>query len=236
MENDLKILEGHSDLEKGAYLGAIASIATADRIASEEEMEYLSDLCSAAELSERQKNAVIQAASDESGKDLTECLDVLKKSDLKYSLVTDLMSFAKADGDYTQDEQLNVDKISKYLGVNDHQSSLLDEFSDKASTVEAEPAEMTKPGFLSSLGLKEKMQNAGINPNGFLKGLLGIAAPMILTGMLTRGMRRGNSAGFSGGTSALGGGGLGSLIGMLSGGRSMNNSGGLFGRVLGGGF
>jgi len=34
----------------------------------------------------------------------------------------------------------------------------------------------------------------------------------------------------------MSGGGFGSLIGMLSGGRGFRNTGGLFGRILGGGF
>ena len=237
MENERTILQGHTDLEKGAYLGAIASIASADRSASAEELEYLSDLCDAADLSERQKNAVLHAATEEAGEDLTKCLDVLKKSDLKYALVTDLMAFAKSDGEYTNDEQQNIDKIARYLGVNEHQKSLLDEFSEKASTTDAEPEQMSKPDFLSSLGLKDKMHSAGINGNSLLKGLLGIAGPMILASMMNRGFRGRSSGGFLGRNSnMLGGGGLGSLIGMLSGGRNMTSSGGLFGRMLGGGF
>ena len=230
MENNEKILEGHTDLEKGAYLGAIASIASADRTASPEELEYLSNLCDNAELSERQKAAVLRAASEEAGDDLVQCLNVLKNSDLKYSLVTDLMAFAKSDGDYTDDEKENIEKISQHLGINEHQASLLDEFSEKAKAADTPPEEMSKPGFLSALGLQDKMQNDGINGKGLLKSLLGIAGPMILAGMLTRGNRRGSSGGLG---NMLGtGGGLGSLIGMLSGGRSMNRSGGLLSRIF----
>ena len=36
-----KLLKEYSDLEKGAYLGAISSIATADHSATEEEVEYI---------------------------------------------------------------------------------------------------------------------------------------------------------------------------------------------------
>ena len=243
MENDQKLLAGHTDLEKGAYLGAIASIASADRTASEEEIEYLSDLADAADLSERQKQAVIRAATEVSGEDLTRCLDILKNSELKYSLLTDLMAFAKADGEYTDDEKENVDKIAQYLGVNEQQYSLLDEFSDKASAAEAAPEEVAKPGFLSALGLNDKMSGAGINGNSLIKNLLSVAGPMVLAGLVSRGIGgRGRSAGgFLGGNSlgggALGGGGgLGSLIGMLSGGRSFGNAGGLLGRIFGRGF
>ena len=231
MESTERILDGHTDLEKGAYLGAIASIASADRVASAEELQYLSGLCDAAELSERQKAAVLRAATEESGDDLTACLEVLKKSDLKYSLVADLMAFAKADGEYTEEEKENIEKITDFLDINERQTSLLDEFSDKATSTDTPPEEMKKPGFLSALGLKDKFQNAGINGGGLLKGLLGIAGPMILSGMLSRGFRRNNTGGL--GRMFGSGGGLSSLIGMLSGGRSMNSSGGLLGRMLG---
>ena len=47
--NTTTVLEGYSDQEKGAYLGAVASIATADRQASAEELEYISALCDASD-------------------------------------------------------------------------------------------------------------------------------------------------------------------------------------------
>ena len=117
MENTQTILEGASDVEKGAYLGAIASIATADREASDEEVEYLTQLADAANLQHEQKDAVIKAARHISDEDLKHCLDVLKTSDLRYSLVTDLIAFAKSDNDYSEEEQKTVEKMAKYLGV-----------------------------------------------------------------------------------------------------------------------
>ena len=243
MENREQILQGYSDLEKGAYLGAIASIATADREASEEELEHISELCDAASLSPQQKDYVLRAATELSGEELNQCLDVLKNSELRYSLVTDLIAFAKADADYSEEEQQSVHKISQYLGLSDKQFSLLDQFADKAATSEVPQEEIASPSFLSSTGLKDKMQSAGINTGSLLKGLLGIAAPMIIGGMLSRGMR-GRSGGLGGmlggglGGGMMGGGmmggGLGSLIGMLSGGRGMGSTGGLLGRMLGG--
>lgn len=240
MENRETILEGHSDLEKGAYLGAIASIATADRSASEEEITHIEELCDAAGLSSEQKDLVIQAATELSGEELNRCLDILKSSDLKYSLITDLIAFAKTDDTYSGEEEQNVQKIAQYLGVNQKQFSLLDQFAEKAVTTDASPEEVTKPSFLSSLGLQDKMQSAGINTGGLLKGLLGFAGPMILGGLLSGAMNRRGGGGFmqSGGGGGLmpgGGGGLGSVIGMLNGGRGFGNAGGLLGKILGGG-
>ena len=228
MEGNKKLLEGRSDKEKGAYLGAIASIATADREASQEELEYIAALCDAAGLSGLQKDSVIRAATELSGKELTQCLDILKNSELKYSLVADLMAFAKADNNYSEEEQENINEIAEYLGLNQHQFSLLDQFANKTAGRELPVEEEAQPGFLSSLGLKEKLNNAGISGSALLSGLIGIAGPLILGRMLS-----GRGRTFPGSPGRGMAGGLGSLIGMLSGGRGMGSVGGLLSRTLG---
>src|SRR6476469_728546 len=105
------ILEGHADNEKIAYLGAIASIATADRQASDEELAYISGLCDAAGLAPGQSATVQKAATDMNGSELTKNLDVLKNSDLKFSLIADLMTYAKSDNDYNEDESESISRI-----------------------------------------------------------------------------------------------------------------------------
>jgi uncharacterized tellurite resistance protein B-like protein len=237
------ILEGYSDLEKGAYLGAIASIATADREASPEELEYIGNLCDAAQLSPQQKQVVLEASTELKGEELDRCLDVLKKSELKYSLVADLMAFAKSDNNYSEEEQQYIAKIGQYLGVDQKQFSLLDQFAEEST----QQPETTTPQGLLGGGLGSKLQSAGINTGSLFKGLISIAAPMLIGGMLSRGLgRRGGFGGgfggglgnvFGGGIGGLGmGGGLGSVIGMLSGGRGMGSTGGLLGRIFGRGF
>jgi len=258
MENNQTILAGHSDEEKGAYLGAIASIATADRQASEEELENLAELCNAAQINQQQKEAVLHAAGAMTDEELINCLNILKNSDLKYSLVTDLIAFAKADSDYSEAEQQQVQKIAQYLGVNQQQFSLLDQFTNKAASAQVTPEQAKQPGFLSSLGLDDKLKSAGINGSGLLRGLLTIAAPLLLTRMMSNRMGRGggmfgnrrgggmfgNQGGgmFGGGGlggnlggglgGLLGGGGMGSVISMFNGGRGFGNAGGMLGRIF----
>ncbi|HEV7333419.1 MAG TPA: TerB family tellurite resistance protein [Flavisolibacter sp.] len=241
MPENATILEGYSDMEKGAYLGAIASLATADHKATDDELTYIRELCIAASLSPQQQDLVVQASTDMTGEDLNRCLDVLKNSDLKYSLVTDLMAFAKADNDYSEAEQQSIHKISEYLGLDQRQFDLLDQFSrQEIPTSPAEQPEHSQQNFFSG-GLKDKMQGAGINTSGLMKSVLSIAAPMLIGGMISRGFgrRRGMMGGFGGGMLGGGlggmmmGGGLGSIIGMLSGGRGMRSTGGLLGRMLG---
>lgn len=226
-----KLLKDYSDLEKGAYIGAISSIATADHSASDEEMEYIMALAESADLSDEQKKAVSRAATELTGQELKKCLDILKDSDLKYSLVTDVISFAETDKKYTDEEKANIEKISQYLGINQQQFSLLDQFVKKTAEVKPEPEEVSKPSFLSKLGLDEKLKKSGININSLTKGLLGIAGPLILANLL-RGRRR-----FSGGGGAMSmpyqRGGLNSIISMLSGGRGFSRTGNMFNRVFG---
>ena len=131
MTQEEKLLKDYSDEEKGAYLGAIASIATADRTASEEELEYISQLAESADISEEQKQAVIRAATELSGEELTRCLDILKTSDLRFSLITDLMNFGQSDEEYSEMEKKNVEKIASYLKINHEQFSLLYQFVNK---------------------------------------------------------------------------------------------------------
>lgn len=225
------LLKDYSDLEKGAYLGAISSIATADHSATDEEIEYIMGLAKSADLSEEQKQAVARAATELTGQELKKCLDILRDSELKYSLVTDLISFAESDKNYSEGEKANVEKISQYLGINQQQFNLLDQFVKKTAETKPEPEEITKPGFLSALGLEQKFKSSGININSITKGLLGIAGPMILANLITGRKNRGAMSTMN--PFSTGGGGLNSIISMLSGGRGFSKTGNLFSRIFG---
>jgi uncharacterized tellurite resistance protein B-like protein len=214
MEQQELLLKDYSDQEKGAYLGAIASIATADHSASEEEIEHLMALADSAGVSVEQKEAVRKAAIETSPDELRRFIEILRTSELRFSLVTDLISFAKADNHYTEEEKTTIEGIAQQLDINKKQYSLLDEFADKTSDVQAAPEQVQQQGFLSSLipdGLKDKLSQSGINVGSLAKGLLGIAGPMILAGLLRRGLGgRSSGGGLAGGS---GGGLLGGLLG-----------------------
>ena len=250
MEQQEKLLKDYPGIEKGAYLGAIASLATADDSATEEELQHLAELCDAADLSEDQKQLVMQAGTSITEDELKRCLDVLKGSDLRFSLVTDLIAFAESDQNYTAEEKANVEKIAQYLGINQQQFALLDQFVKKTSDADVSPEQVKQPGFLDSLGLGDKMKSAGINTSSLLRTVIGVAGPLLLARMFSRrgGMGGGMAGGLGGLAGGLGGmlgggmmggrgmgGGLGSVIGMLNGGRGMGRTGGLLGKILGGG-
>jgi hypothetical protein len=180
---------------------------------------------------------------DMTGEDLKKCLDELKTSELKYSLVTDLIALAKADESYSDEEKTNIEKISQYLGLDNKQVSLLDEFVSKAATKDVEPEQMSRPGFIESLGLKKNFSDAGMNIGGMGRGLMGILGPMVLGGLAAKAL--GGNRGFGGrsmGGGMLGGmlgggmmggmGGLGSLISGINRSRNNRSLGGMLGRVI----
>ena len=227
---DTQLLQNYSEDEKAAYLSAIASLATADRQASGAETQFLQALAQQAGLSGGATQQVLAAAQDASNQSIQQHLDVLKGSDLRFSLVTDLISFARADGAYANDEEAMIGKMSQYLGINPEQKQVLETVVDQAATVAHDPQDPGKQGFLS--GITDKLSSVGIPKGALMAGLLGVVAPMVISRVMGGG--RNQSQGQDQGGGMLGGLGGGSLGGLL-GGAAHSGLGGMLGGLLGGG-
>lgn len=246
--NPTAILSSYTDQEKTAYLATLAALATSDREATNEELDHLLQISTEAGLSETQQEKIIDAAKDASGQDLKNSLDVLRKSDLRYALITDLIALGHADNNYTPEEKGNIEKISRYLDLDEDQFSVLDQYVQKAADQERTPEEYSKPDFLSSTGMKDKLSNAGFSMDSIGKGLLGFLAPLVLGGLASGGFgkrRSGQNSNQGGGLGGmLGGalsgngnssgmsGGLGSILGGLMGSRNSGALGGILGKLL----
>jgi len=223
-----QILQGFNATEKTAYVTAIASIATADQSASELELDYLKNLAQAAGLSEEEIQQVSAAAAEANGQSLKNALDILKSSELKYSLVTDLMAFAQSDKNVAEQEKTHIAAIASYLQIDATQLQALNEFVQQTA---AQPAAMALSGemapsgglegILGNFGLGDKLKNSGINIGNLATGLMSFVGPMIMGNLLNKGLQGSNASG------GLNQGGLGSLISGLSGGK--NSSGGIGG-------
>ncbi|PRY04967.1 tellurite resistance protein TerB [Pontibacter ummariensis] len=232
--------------EKGAYFGALASLASADGKTTEEELEFLALMGEAADLPENVQQEVEMIAKNPSQINVQQCLDVLKRSQLRFSFVTDIISFAKADGHYAQEEQKEIQQMADYLGVNQKQYSILEQYVNKADEAQQQGEDPTSQSFLNKNGFGDMFKNAGISPQ-MVQGVLGVVAPLVIAKLLRGGRRRRYRGGIGGGLlgGLLGGGmyrsggGLGSIISILGGlnGRkgygNMRRSGGL-GSLLGG--
>jgi uncharacterized tellurite resistance protein B-like protein len=246
------LLTKYAEHEKVAYLGALAGLATADREASEEEVEQLREITHAAGLSAEGEQNILDAAKDTSGDDLKKHLDVLKGSPLRFSLITDLIALAKADGSYSEDERKMIEKVAKYLNIDEKQFSVLDQLVNKAATEGHSQEEIARPNYLQSTGMEQKFSNAGLDIGSIGKSLFGFLGPVLLGslaggalgkttgsgalgglgGALLGGLLQGKAN--TGGTGLPGGmGGLGSLISGLNTSRNNQSLGGLLGKLLG---
>lgn len=225
---DTQLLKNYSDAEKTAYLSAIASLATADRQASDNEMQFLQALAQQTGLSGNAAQQVLAAAQDSDNQTIQNSLDVLKNSDLRYSLITDLISFARADGAYSNDEEAMVSKMAAYLGINAEQKQTLETVVDQAATVPHDPQDPAKEGFMDRIG--DKLSGVGIPKGALMAGLLGVVAPMVLSRM-----GGGNNNQSGGGMGGLLGGSMGGLLGGAAQGGMGSMLGGLLGSVMGGG-
>lgn len=228
-----EILAGASPAEKTAYLTAIASIATADNAASETELTYLLNLADHAGLSDSDKAVVQQAALDTSGSGLKSALDQLKSSELRFSLVTDLIAFAESDNNLAPEEKEHIASVASYLGINKEQLEALNAYVKQAAEQPAEAfASAGSPaggGLLDSLGIGDKLQSSGINIGSLAKGLLSFVGPMIIGNLVSKGLNRGGTSSNAG----LGGlGDISSLVGSLTGGRGMSGIGGFLSNLL----
>ncbi|WP_207433851.1 TerB family tellurite resistance protein [Sabulibacter ruber] len=229
-EQPTTLLKEYSDQEKGAYLGALATIASADGHVSEEELEFLQLIGEAAELPVNLQQEVVSIAKNPSQISLQRCLDVLKGSQLRFSFITDIISFAKADGQYSQEEQQRIAEVSKYLGIDQKQFSILDQFVDKANQAQQQGEDPTSQSFMSKSGFGDMFKNSGISP-GMVTGMLGVLAPIVISSMMNK--RRGGmmGGGMMGGGMGMGGG-LGGLLGGVLGGAmggGMMGRGGMYG-------
>jgi uncharacterized tellurite resistance protein B-like protein len=203
------LLKDYSIEERGAYLAALATIASADGNASDEELEFLRLMGEAAELPDNVQQEVVQIARNPSQISLQKCLDLLKNSQLRFSFVTDIISFAKADGKYTPEEEKHIQDMADYLGINQKQFSLLDQFVNKANDAQQKGEDTTSQSFVNKSGFSDMFKNAGISPQ-MVQGMLGILAPIVISRMMSGGRRQ---HGMSGGMGGLGGGLLGGLLG-----------------------
>jgi len=224
---ETQLLKDYSVNEKSAYLAAIASVASADRTASPEEIEFLTLLSQAAGLPADSQQEVIAVANDPSNVSIQKCLDVLKNSELRFSFITDVMSFAKSDGKLDANEQAKIQQMAQYLNINQQQFGALQQFVHKADEAQQQGQNPTDPSFLQSSGLANMLGQSGVPTGGLMKGLLGVLAPIVISRMMSG---RGGMGSTGGG---MGGGLLGGLLGNVMGGGGNAGLGGMMGGMGG---
>ena len=218
-------LESYPLEERKAYIQAIAAIATADRTASAAELEYLATLSTEIGLSESDKQSIIESGEDTSDENLFQSIAVLKNSELRFSLLAELINLAESDNEYHDKEKKSVEKIANFLNINPQQFEALSDFVNETKNGDVTPEAASDPNFVRFSGIQEKLKASGIDIGSLAKGLMATLGPLILAKVMG-GRRPGGLR------SGMGSGGLGSLISGLGGASGSFRPGGLLSNIL----
>ncbi|MGF1534466.1 MAG: hypothetical protein ACFCUI_12240 [Bernardetiaceae bacterium] len=223
-----------------AYLSVLAGIATADHQNTPEEVAFIEQMAAAAELSDNGWKMVQTALSNPSN--IRPQLEQLKDSDLKFSLLTDVLNLCYADGSMDEKEAAQVAQITDVLAISQAQFQTIMQYVQKANQVaeqqETNPAMLGLTGggnigdFLGQSGLLGMFQQNNIPTQNFQSGS---TIGTMLTGMAASFLQNKLTGGAAQQTAASGGG-LGGMLGAVMGGLSGggNAQAGGLGGALGG--
>jgi uncharacterized tellurite resistance protein B-like protein len=114
--------------ERVDYLVVIASMAGADGVVKGEELANLSELCKALDLGAAETGQVLAAAEHVDGDRIRSATHRLRTSELRFTLMTDLLFLAYADGDFDGAEQKEVSGVAVTLGVDAKQLEALKKY------------------------------------------------------------------------------------------------------------
>jgi len=108
------------------YLMIIASMAGADVVLAAEETDKLRQLCRELELPDADAARVLTAAHSPTAK-VERHLEALTASPLRFTLLSDCLALAYADGEYSKGERKEIHALARALQIDDAQVTALEE-------------------------------------------------------------------------------------------------------------
>ncbi len=117
--------------ERIDYLTLVASMAFADHSADDRELERARAMCEALELSEEGTVKVLASASDASRVELDEILERLKRSELRYALMIDIIDIAYADEEVVEAEVKEIAALADKLDISAGDIEMLRRYVEK---------------------------------------------------------------------------------------------------------
>jgi len=164
-----------------SYLVIMAAVSTANKENTPEEIAFMDQMSTAANLSEASKKTVTTALTNTNSTDLATHLAKFKDNNLKFALVTDLLNLATKDGNLEPSEVATIAEINKVVGISDEQYKALQQYieaANKEASKESGTPEVDEKGalkapktnFLDSLGLTSTFKQMGIPVDNFTSG------------------------------------------------------------------
>lgn len=106
----------YSEQERLALISCIASIATLDKVANEEEIDFILALVEAADLDAMKMKSVMDAANDPQNKTLTNTVDIIANhEESRYFFTNEILPFIKYNKDLNERTKVQhlLDKLEK---------------------------------------------------------------------------------------------------------------------------
>jgi uncharacterized tellurite resistance protein B-like protein len=179
--------------ERVDYLMIVASMAGADVMLDQHELDRLRELCAELDLPEKETEDIL-TASHRPTATIERHIETLKGSDLRFKLLSDCISLAYADDDYGAEEKHEVDGLAVSLGVSAEQLTAIEELV-KATHAAA----MGHEGDHHKKGaaIAEKLAGVGV-PIGAVAAVSAVGLEMagVSTGLAALGMGLGVATGF----------------------------------------
>ena len=210
MSETKHLLTSYSQGDKVAYLSIVASIASADHNVSDEEIAHLRKLCKSVEISSKGLGTVISAAEHPSKVNVVKYIKDLSSSDLRFSLMTDIIALAFADDEFTSEEETKITAMAKTLKIKPDQLAAIKKY------IEAVRSAQTSTGTADSLKKLGGDVTAGLAASGVpiaavaIAGYSGLSAAGIASGLAVLGLGFGMATGI-GAVAAIG---VGSYLGV----------------------
>ncbi|HJK89939.1 MAG TPA: TerB family tellurite resistance protein [Polyangiaceae bacterium LLY-WYZ-15_(1-7)] len=183
--------------EKLAYLCVVASIAGSDGEVTDDEVANLRALAKSMELPKRDIGQVIGAAEDPEHSEVQAALSQLAGSELRFTLITDLLFLAFADDHYSKEEQREVAGVADRLGVSEKQVAAIRSYVEAVGKAGASDSASAKD--LKKLGgdVAAGLASAGVPVAAVAVSgsVFGLSAAGITSGLAALGMGLGMTTG-----------------------------------------
>ena len=114
-------LSDYPEGEKVDYLCLIASMAAADNVISDDELTQLRTFCETAGVDAMDVGLILSAAADPSFLDTPAILQRLSETELRFTLLSDLLFMAHADGIVSPEEEVDIQYIARHLDISQEQ-------------------------------------------------------------------------------------------------------------------
>jgi uncharacterized tellurite resistance protein B-like protein len=121
-------LANYPEVERVDYLSIVASIASADGKVTDDEITKIREFCGAIGIGDIGIGMIIAAVEDPSVVDLQPILTRLSQTDLKFTLLTDMLFMAHADGIVVPGEEEEICKIASMLNITPEQIEAINKY------------------------------------------------------------------------------------------------------------